>query len=112
MSNSYSWVITEIQCYPEFAGNQNVVFQCHWTRKATDGVGHTAESIGVQSIAFNPADTFIPFDQLTQVDVELWLEEAMGAEMLAALNASLDQQIANQLTSQVISPALPWSQNS
>jgi hypothetical protein len=107
MSNTYTWVISQLEAYPTHEGQTDVVFTVHWRRQATDGT-HNADIYGSQSITFNPADTFTPYAQLTQAEVEGWLEAAMGAEKVSELNAALDTQIANQINPPVVTPPLPW----
>jgi len=108
MANTYSWLISQLECYPQHENETDVVFTVHWRRQATDGT-HNADIYGSQSIEFNPADTFTPYAQLTQVEVEGWLEAAMGADRITAMDAALDAQIQDQITPKVISPPLPWS---
>ena len=108
MSNTYSWIISQLECYPEHDNHTEVVFQIHWRRQATDGT-HTADIYGSQSIEFNPADTFTPYAQLTQAEVEGWLEAAMGAEKVSELNAALDKQIEDQINPPVLRMPNPWN---
>ena len=108
MANTYSWVISQLEAYPEHEGKQDVVFTVHWRRQATDGL-HFADVYGSQGIEFNPDDSFISFSSLTQSEVEGWLEAAMGAERIADMDAALDTQIANIINPPVIRPALPWA---
>jgi len=110
MSNTYNWVISQLECYPEHEGKNDVVFIIHWRRKATDGNGHTGDIYGAQLIEFNPSDIFTPYEQLTQAEVEGWLEAAMGADRITEMDAVLDNQIADQINPPIIRPKLPWLQ--
>ena len=107
MANSYAWVISQLECYPERDGKQNVVFNVHWRRQATDGL-HMADIYGSEAIEMNPESKFISFDKLTKATVETWLESAMGVERIAEMDAMLDAQIAVKANPPVISPSLPW----
>ena len=107
MSNTYSWVISQLDCYPEADGNQDVVFTVHWRRQATDGT-HNADIYGSQAVTLDAEAPFTPYADLTEAQVIGWLEDAFGAEQLASQVAALDAQIANQINPPVISPALPW----
>lgn len=108
MSNTYSWVIDQLDCYPQHEGNQDVVFTIHWRRQATDGT-HTADVYGSQSVTLDPDAPFTAYADLTEAQVIGWLETAMGEETLAAQVASLDKQIEDQINPPVIRPPLPWS---
>jgi len=108
MANTYSWVISQLDCYPQHEGNQDVVFTIHWRRQATDGT-HTADIYSSQSVTLDPDAPFTPYADLTEAQVIGWLETAFGEELLAAQITALDQQIANQINPPVTSPPLPWA---
>ncbi len=108
MANTYTWVIAQLDCYPQHEGKQDVVFTCHWRRQATDGT-HTADIYGSQSVTLAPDAPFTPYEDLTFNQVVGWLEESFGPETLAAQAAVLDKQIENQINPPVVSPPLPWS---
>lgn len=109
MANTYSWQINALDSYPEQDGKQDVVFTIHWTRAATDGE-HNASVYGTQGVTLDPEAPFTPYADLTQDQVEGWLVAAMGEEQVAAMDASLDQQIENQINPPVVTLPLPWSQ--
>ena len=109
MPNTYKWVISQLECYPEHEGKENVVFTIHWRRQADDGAGHVGDVYGAQAVTLDPNAPFTPFDQLTQAQVESWLESSMTIEQLAAMNDALDKQIADQINPPVTRPALPWA---
>lgn len=108
MPNTYTWVISQLDCYPQQDDHTDVVFTVHWRRQATDGT-HTADVYGTQSVTLAPDAPFTPYADLTEAQVIGWLEEAFGAEELAAQVAALDKQIENQINPPVVSPPLPWS---
>lgn len=109
MSNTYTWVISQLECYPEADGHQDVVFTVHWRRQATDGNGHNADIYGSQAVTLDPDAPFTPYADLTFDQVVGWLEDAMGEETLAAQIAALDKQIEDQKNPPVVRPALPWN---
>lgn len=108
MPNTYNWVISQMECYPEHEGKQDVVFTIHWRRQATDGT-HMADVYGSQGVTLDPDADFTPFEDLTKEMVEGWLEDAMGAERVAELDAGLDKQIAALVNPPVVRPPLPWA---
>ena len=107
MSNTYTWVISQLEAYPSYEGKTDVVFTVHWRRQATDGT-HFADVYGSQSVTLEPDAPFTPYADLTQAEVEGWLEDAIGAERVAEMDAALDAQIENQINPPVITPPLPW----
>jgi hypothetical protein len=109
MANTYTWVITAMDSYPQHAGQTDVVFTIHWTLNATDGSGHNASVYGTVGVIYAAGEPFTPYAQLTQQQVIGWVTTSLGAEQVAAYEASLDQQIANQITPPVVTLPLPWS---
>jgi hypothetical protein len=108
MANTYTWVISQLDAYPQQDGHTDVVFTVHWRRQATDGT-HTADIYGSQAVTLDPNATYIPYAELTEAIVIGWLEDAMGAETLEAQKAALDKQIEDQINPPVVRPALPWN---
>jgi hypothetical protein len=108
MSNTYTWVISQLDAYPQQDGHTDVVFTVHWRRQATDGT-YNADTYGSQAVTLDPSATYIPYAELTEAIVIGWLEEAFGAETLAAQEAALDKQIADQINPPVVRPPLPWA---
>ena len=108
MTVSYSWIITELKCYPQQEGDINVVFSANWRRIANDGAGHIGQVYGSQIITVDGGAPFTPYDQLTEAQVIGWLEDAFGAEALAAQVASLDKQIEDQINPPVLRMPNPW----
>ncbi len=108
MSNTYTWQIMQLDCYPQQDDHTDVVFTVHWRRQATDGT-YSADIYGSQSVTLAPEAPFTPYAALTFEQVVGWLEDAMGEEQLAAQVASLDKQIEDQINPPVIRPPLPWA---
>ncbi len=109
MANSYNWVISQLDAYPEHEGKSDVVFVVHWRRVATDGNGHNADVYGAQTVTLDPEAPFTPFANLTETQAIGWLEDTFGTETLAAQVAALDQKIADQINPPAVRPALPWA---
>lgn len=108
MNNSYIWVISQLECYPQQNIHSNVVFTIHWRRQATDGT-HTADIYGSQSVTLEPDAPFTPYADLTEAQVIGWLETAFGADTLAAQITALDKQIEDQINPPVLKLPLPWA---
>lgn len=108
MANTYNWVISQLDCYPQQDNDTDAVFNIHWRRQATDGT-YTADIYGSQAVTLDAAAPFTPYADLTEAQVIGWLEESFGPELLAAQVEALDQQIAVQTAPTVISPPLPWA---
>lgn len=107
MANTYNWVISQLDCYPEQSGKSNVVFTIHWRREAINGA-YQASSYGSQTVTLDPAAPFTPYSQLTQAQVERWLIDAMSVTSVAEMDVGLAAQIDAQMNPSVIAPPLPW----
>lgn len=107
MSNTYNWIISALKCYPQYESQTDVVFSVDWRRTAVNG-SCSAYIFDTQLITFKPGQPFKPYATVTEADVISWLEEAMGADVLAEQIANLDKQIEEQTNPPVVSPPLPW----
>lgn len=109
MTYSYSWVLSQLDCYPEHEGRENVVFAVHWRRQATDGKGHVADIYGVEAVNLPPSASFTPFDELTKEQVIGWIESCITVERIADIDAALARKIDAQINPPIVAPPLPWS---
>jgi hypothetical protein len=107
MTIANTWAVVQMNAYPEYAGEPDVVFTVHWTLTATDGTyaGSVYGSIGV-SLAEGSA--FTPYADLAEEQVVGWVQNAMGEEQVATYEANVAGQIEGQLNPTVVTPPLPW----
>ena len=79
----------------------------HWTVSKTVG-DTTVSSYGAQGFQPDPQATgFVAFPQVTEAQVIEWVKAAMGPEGVAALEASLDAQIA-AIQTPATATGMPW----
>ena len=102
---TYTWTVTQMDCYPQAEGQTDVVFTVHWQLTGTDGTynGSVYSTCSVPA----PTGTFIPYADLTQDIVLGWIW-ANGVDQASA-EAAVAQQIANQVNPPVVTPPLPWT---
>lgn len=81
--------------------NDGLVTVVHWIATKTDG-----EAVGSSyaSMAVEPSDNFVSFEQLTEEVVVNWVKEKLDLE---SVEAALDAQIAEQKAPTVLS-GVPW----
>ena len=103
-----TWNVVQMDAYPEEDGETDVVFNVHWTLTGTDGT-YAGGVYGTQGVTVDPAEPFTPYEDLTLDQVVGWVQDAMGAEQVAAYEANVAEQIANQINPPVVTPPLPWS---
>jgi hypothetical protein len=108
MSITTTWLIEQMNCYPTYESQTDVVFNVHWRANATDGT-YNATSYGTVGVTYEVGSPYTPFADLTQDQVIGWVQTALGAEQVATIEASVVANIANQVNPPVVSPALPWS---
>ena len=108
MSVTNTWVIEQMDCYPQAEGETDVVFTVHWRINATDGT-YNATSYGTVGVTYEAGTPYTPYADLTQAQVVGWVEAALGPEKVASIEANLATNIANQANPPVVTPPLPWS---
>jgi len=106
MSAIITWTVTAMDCYPEVDGEQDVVFTVHWTCSGVQDT-YSASVYSTQSVTVDSGATFTPYDQLTEAQVLGWIWEA-GVDKVAT-EATVQQQIDNQINPPVVTPPLPWA---
>lgn len=97
MANTYKWVISGLhtRLNNEELGLEKVIESIHWRYQAEDAEGNVADVYGSVGLEAPEADAFKPFEEITQADVEAWLESKLVVEQLqAGLDAKLEA-IAN-----------------
>jgi hypothetical protein len=102
------WSISQLDCYPDFDGEVDCVFTVHYDCVEVDGE-YTGRVYGTVGITHDSKEPFTPYADLTKEQVVGWVKEALGEETVAAAEAAVAQQIADQKNPKVISPALPWA---
>jgi hypothetical protein len=107
MANTYTWVIEQMDCYPEADGYTDVVFTVHWRLNGTDGQ-YAGTVYGSVPVSYTQGEPFTPYADLTQEQVVGWVQAALGPEQVAENEANVATQIANQVTPPVVTPPLPW----
>ena len=95
MANTYKWVISGLHAKIQEGELSNVIESVHWRYQAEDAEGNIADVYGSAGVDAAEADAFIPYEDLTQSDIEGWLESKLDVESLkAGLDAKLEA-IAN-----------------
>jgi len=104
-----TWLVEQMSAYPQAEGKTNVVFLVAWRLNGTDGT-YNATCYGTVSVTYVAGAPYTPYADLTQAQVIGWVKDAMGADQVAAYEANIDKQIANQVNPPVVNPPLPWIQ--
>jgi hypothetical protein len=108
MATTITWVVEQMNCYPEKDGETDVVFTVHWRCNGVDGQ-YSGTSYGSQSVTYEAGAPFTPYADLTQDQVIGWVKEAMGQERVDEIEVNVANQIENQKNPPVVTPPLPWA---
>ena len=80
------------------------VFTAHYTVDSKDDT-YSAGAYG--SIGFERPDNLIPYADLTEADVVSWVQDALGADKVAEVEAALQNQI-DQQRNPTKAAGVPW----
>ena len=90
----YNWIISDLVAKIQEGELSNIIETVHWRYQATDGE-HTADVYGSVGLEAPDAESFKPFEEVTEADVIAWLEAKLDVEaMQEGLSNQLDA-IAN-----------------
>jgi len=100
---TFDWNCRTVDVYPTDETYADVVYNVHWIVTGTldqlDPQGEpqsiTVSNIGTQILDTSDITDFIPFEDLTNEQVVAWTQDAMGAEQVASIEASVESQINN-----------------
>jgi hypothetical protein len=85
------------------------VFTVHWVLNGTDGNGHSGSVYGTVPVTYTAGEPFTPYASLTESQVTAWTTEGLGAERVAELETSIDNQIQQQVSPTVVDLPPPWA---
>jgi hypothetical protein len=108
MTITNTWAVQQMDAYPEYEGESDVVFTVHWTLNGTDGI-YAGSVYGTVSVPLNEGASFTPYADLTEAQVIGWVQDALGEEQVASYEANVAQQIADQIDPPIVTPPLPWA---
>ncbi len=104
MAITYIWNCTTVDTYPTKSDKADVIFNVHWRLMGVDDTENknVGDSYGVVSLDTEDLSTFTAFADITEADVIVWVESALGEDQVAALKTSIDAQIAEKITPTVV----------
>ena len=99
MAISHEWHIEAVDVYPSKDDQLNVIHNVRWVLNATDtevdaeGNPYVASVFGGQDLDTSDLSNFTEFDNVTSLQVQEWIEAAMGEEELQFVKDELDARI-------------------
>lgn len=106
MSATITWSVTAMDCYPQEAGQSDVVFTVHWTCSGVQDE-YNASAYSTCVVPAPTGGSFTPYADLTQEQVLGWIW-ADGVDK-TAVESNVQQQINQQINPPVVTPSLPWA---
>jgi len=111
MANTYSWILPDgcLNTAPSQDGLTNVVVSVNWRRKVTtivDEKEYSVENYGQMGCSQPSPEDFTSYPDLTQAQIEGWLNEGLD---VAAIDAGLDSQLQNIIKPPVVVYPNPWA---
>ena len=100
------WKITQLDCYPNFQGREQVVCQAHWRAEAAEGDA-SVSVYGTVGFELDPKAKFKPFEKLTEKDVLSWAHAKMGEDFVADAERRVLAELADKITPTVETVAVP-----
>lgn len=105
------WKVNQMDCYPEFSGATDYVFNVHWDCLAyyngVSGGPFYGRTYGVTSVPSSPGP-FTPFIDLEEDQVFSWVYSAMPSGGKESYESGAMQEILNKITPPVVNPPNPW----
>lgn len=101
MATTVTWHIANL----ERETADGFVYTAHYTIDANDGT-YNAGAYG--SIGFERPENLIPYSSLKEADVIGWVQDALGDEKVAEIEAALESQLAEQ-RSPSKAAGVPWT---
>jgi len=111
-----TWKVTNLDCYPTYQQNTDVVFTVHWdclgnivvATGSLSGSVYNSRLYGTTGVQYHSGSSFIPYDQLTENVVLGWTFDSMGSGSKANIEAGAISSLYNQINPPVVQPPLPW----
>lgn len=108
MAITYDWIIEQMSAYPEYEGEQDVVFTVYWRLNGTEDT-YSGTVYGSVGVTYETGAPFTPYADLTKDQVVGWVKAALGDEQVASYEANVAGQIESQKNPPVVNPPLPWA---
>jgi len=99
---TYTWNNKTVDTYPDLDGNVDVIFNVHWRLTGEDENNNVGSVYGTQSLDTTDLSSFTAFADITEEQINGWIETAMGEDRVAELKASIDAQIEEKINPTVV----------
>jgi len=103
---TYTWNNKTVDTYPSLEGNTDVIFNVHWRLTGEDTDGNVGSTYGTIALDTTDLSSFTSFADITEEQINGWVEAAMGAEEVQAKKDAIDAQIAEMVNPSVVTKTI------
>jgi len=103
---TYTWNNKTVDTYPSLEGNTDVIFNVHWRLTGKDTDGNVGSTYGTIALDTSDLSSFTSFADITEEQINGWVEAAMGAEEVQAKKDAIDAQIAELVNPSVVTKTI------
>lgn len=112
MAISYTWTVNELECYPAYASQFDVVFNVGWSYRGKNENNIGSSRGGTTAVTYVAGAPFTPLANLTEEQVLSWVKPTLSdadiAQMELGIVADIDWQVSQISANAPIRPPLPW----
>lgn len=112
MAISYTWSINELECYPAYASQFDVVFRVGWSYSGKDENNIGSSRGGTTDVTYVAGSAFTPLANLTEAQVLGWIRPTISDEKIVEMElgivGDIDWQRSQSKANNSVSPPLPW----
>jgi len=101
----FNWTVSAMDYTVSQDGHTNVVNTVHWRVSKTDGdnSGSSYGTVGLEA----PSGSFVEWADITEATAVGWAKAALGDDQVAATEAAIDAQIAEE-ANPTAGEGVPW----
>jgi len=103
---TYSWNNKTVDTYPLLEGKSDVIFNVHWRLTGEDTDGNVGSTYGTIALDTSDLSSFTSFADITEQQINGWVEAALGAEEVQAKKDAIDAQIAELVSPSVVTKTI------
>ena len=105
---SIEWRILSMNCLKNLDGLSDVVYEINWLCYAMIE-GFDGATQGFVFVEYNPEVPYIPFAELTQEQVIMWVKNSLGEMAVSQYEQQALAFAQEKAHPKTITPRLPWA---
>lgn len=102
----YTWNNKTVDVYPTLDGNSDVIFNVHWKLVGENENGVSGITYGTQALETSNISDFTIFSNITEQQINSWVEEYLGEEKIIELKENINAQIENKINPTVVTKVI------